>query len=290
MHHIAPCLCLIAVAGFAPALVAQETADTPTVTNNYVMLTFEQKYDDLLEVYAPDAVFFDPTGDVFPGRIAEGPVQGAEQIIALQKSWGVTGTWFDVAAAFSVGEYAVYRGTLTVSFEGSNAETPVPFLTVLRAQDGHITERTDFGEYIKSFGLGDEFDANTESTREIAGRYLDAYLHENIETQEELLADDVQFQDPTSKVFGPPSGELYEGADDLLTRRKQIYANIQDFDLEVEESFVANHHAVYIGTVHYTLNSGTVFAQPAVFVIEVRDGRVTRHWDFVDYTVGPVGS
>jgi len=25
-------------------------------------------------------------------------------------------------------------------------------------------------------------------------------------------------------------------------------------------------------------------------VIEVRDGKVTRHWDFVDYTVGPVGS
>ena len=27
----------------------------------------------------------------------------------------------------------------------------------------------------------------------------------------------------------------------------------------------------------------------AVFVIEVRDGRVTRQWDFVDYSVGPTG-
>ncbi len=231
MHHITPRLCLIAVAGFAPALVAQESVDTPTITNNYINLTFEQKYDELLDVYAPNAVFFDPTGDVFQGRVSEGPVQGAEQIIALQRSWGITGSWFDVAAAFSVGEYALYRGTLTVSFEGSDAETPIPFLTVLRAQDGHITERTDFGEYIKSFGLGDGFDANTESTREIAARYLDAYLHEDIETQEELLAEDVKFQDPTSKVFGPPSGELYEGADDLLARREQIYSNIQDFEL-----------------------------------------------------------
>ncbi len=64
MRHITTCLGLLAVAGFAPALVAQETVDTPTVTNNYVLLTFEQKYDDLLDVYAPDAVFFDPTGDV----------------------------------------------------------------------------------------------------------------------------------------------------------------------------------------------------------------------------------
>ena len=290
MQRTTACLGLLIAAGFAPALVAQESVDPPTVTNAYIQLTFEQKYDELLDVYASDAVFFDPTGDVFQGRVSEGPVQGAEQIIALQKSWGITGSWFDVAAAFSVGEYALYRGTLTVSFEGSDAETPVPFLTVLRAQDGHITKRTDFGEYIKSFGLGDGFDANTESTREIVARYLDAYLHEDIETQEDLLADDVQFQDPTSKVFGPPSGELYEGADDLLARRKQIYSNIQDFELDVEESFVANHHAVYMGTVRYTLNSGTAFAQPAVFVIEVRDGKVTRHWDFVDYTVGPVES
>jgi len=283
----------MAMAGFAPALMAQESTDTRTVTNRYVQLTFEQKYDDLLDVYAPDAVFFDPTGDVFEARVAEGPVLGAEQIIALQKSWGVTTSWFDIVAAMTVGEYSLYRGTLTVSFDGSDAETPIPFITVLRAQDGRITERTDFGEYIKSFGLGDGFDANTESTREVAGRYLDAYLHEDLETQEELLADDVQFQDPTSKVFGPPSGEMYEGPDKLLDRRKQIYANIQDFGLEVDdsfESFVANHHAVYIGTVRYTLNSGTAFAQPAVIVIEVRDGKVTRHWDFVDYTVGPVGS
>ncbi len=267
MRHIATCLGLMAVAGFVLALAAQETADTRTVTNTYVQLTFEQKYDDLLDVYAPDAVFFDPTGDVFQGRIAEGPVQGAEQIIALQKSWGITKSWFDIQTVFTVGEYSLYRGTLTVSFEGSDAEIPVPFMTVLRVQDGHIIERTDFGEYIESFGLGDEFDANTESTRETAGRYLQAYLDEDIETQKELLAEDVQFQDPTSKVFGPPSGELYEGADKLLARRKQIYANIQDFGLEVDdsfESFVANHHAVYMGTVRYTLNSGTAFAQPAV--------------------------
>ena len=39
----------------------------------------------------------------------------------------------------------------------------------------------------------------------------------------------------------------------------------------------------------YTLRNGVRYEQPAVFVVEVRDGRVTRHWDFVDYTVGPVG-
>ncbi|MFQ5529495.1 MAG: nuclear transport factor 2 family protein [Gemmatimonadota bacterium] len=288
MQRIATRLGLLAAAGFAPALTAQETPDTRTVTHTYVQLAFEQKYDDLLDVYAEDAVFFDPTGDVFQGRVAEGPVRGAEQIIALQKSWGITASWFDIQTMFTVGEYSLYRGILTVTFQGSDAETTFPFATVLRAQDGRVTERTDFGEYIQSFGLGDGFDANSESTREIADRYLHAYLHKDIDAQEELVATGVRYQDPTSKVFGPPSGELYEGAEALMDRRRQIYANLVDFELEIEQSFVANHHAVYMGTVRYSVNSGAAFAQPAVIVIEVRDGKVTRQWDFVDYTVGPV--
>ena len=73
-----------------------------------------------------------------------------------------------------------------------------------------------------------------------------------------------------------------------MDRREQIYANLVDFDLEVEQSFVANHHAVYMGTVRYSVNSGMAFEQPAVIVIEVREGLVTRQWDFVDYTAGPV--
>ena len=290
MQRNATRLGLLAMAGFAPALTAQEAPDTRTVTHAYVQLSFEQRYDDLLDVYAEDAVFFDPTGDVFEGRVAEGPVQGAEQIIALQKSWGITTSWFDIQAMFTVGEYSLYRGILTVAFEGSDAETAIPFITVLRATDGRVTERLDFGEYIQSFGLGDKFDENTESTQEIADRYLHAYLQKDIEAQAELVASDVTYQDPTSKVFGPPSGELYEGAERLMDRRRQIYANLVDFELEVEQSFVANHHAVYMGTVRYSVKRGTSFAQPAVIVIEVRDGLVTRQWDFVDYTVGPVGS
>ena len=163
-------------------------------------------------------------------------------------------------------------------------------MTVLRARDGRIIERTDFGEYIQSFQLGERFAPNTVSTAEIAARYLGAYLNEDIETTAELVSPDVVFQDPTSQVFGPPSGELYSGAEELLARRRRIYSSISDFTFDVEESFVANHHAVYMGSVRYTIASGATYEQPAAFVIEVRDGRVSRHWDFVDYTVGPVGS
>lgn len=75
-----------------------------------------------------------------------------------------------------------------------------------------------------------------------------------------------------------------------MRRRVQVFQNIQAFNLIVEKSFVASHHAVYMGTTTYTLANGQRYAQPAVFIIEVRDGKVTRHWDFVDYTIGPLSN
>lgn len=284
-------LALLALALVAPGAVGDARAqapgaDTRTVTDRYIELTFQRRYDDLRDLYADDAVFFDPTGDVFAGRVADGPVHGGEAIVALQKSWGIADARFDPDAVFTVGEYSVYRGTLDVRFEDSSASYAVPFLTVLRARDGRVVQRTDFGEYVESFGLGDGFDATTKSTRAVADRYLAAYTGGDLAAQTELVAADVRFQDPTARIFGPGSGRLFESADELLARRHQIYAAIGAFTFDVEDSFAANHHAVYWGTVRYAAG-GSRYAQPAVMIVEVHDGLVTRHWDFVDYSVGP---
>jgi ketosteroid isomerase-like protein len=268
-------------------LLAQQS--TRSVTDRYIELTFSQQYDALLDLYAADASFHDPTGDVFRGPVAEGPVQGADAIVSMQKGWGLAETVFDVQASFTVGEYSLYRGTLNTRYEGADSWTAIPFVTVLRVVEGRILERTDFGEYVESFALGSGFQANTDATNKIASQYLRAYLDGDVNTQAALASVDIIFQDPTSRVYGPPSGELYQGLDVLIARRNQIYESVSDFDFEVAESFVANHHAVFMGTTTYTLRAGQRFAQPAVFVVEVRDGKVTRHWDFVDYTVGPIG-
>jgi len=265
--------------------LAQKTA---AVSERYLELDLAGELDALLEVYAADAVFFDPTGDVFRGPVSQGPVIGAETIVAMQKGWGLAEQALKVDAAFAVGEYALHRGMLTVRYSNGEQRFPIPFVTIHRVVDGRVTERLDFGEYIETFDLGDAFDANTSSTKEVADRALQAYLDGDLETTREVSDPDIQFQDPTSKVFGPPSGELYQGRDELLRRRTQIYENIKGFNLEVETSFVANHHAVYMGQTTYTIANGTKFRQPAVFVFEVRGGKVTRQWDFVDYTVGPV--
>lgn len=279
---IAPPLAASAQSG----ALAQKTRE---VSELYLALDQAGQLDALLDVYAADATFHDPTGDVFQGPVSQGPVTGAETIVAMQKNWGLAEQAFEVDASFAVGEYALHRGTLTVRYTNGERRFAIPFVTVHRVVEGRIAERIDFGEYIETFGLGDGYDANTASTRAVADRALRAYLDGDLETTADVADPEIQFQDPTSKVYGPPSGELYQGRDELLRRRAQIYKSVTDFNLEVDKSFVANHHAVYMGTTTYTTARGMKFRQPAVFVFEVRDGKVTRQWDFVDYTVGPIG-
>lgn len=261
--------------------------DAAGVAARYLELTFDRRYDALLELYASDAVFSDPTAEVFGDPELAGPVVGASAIVALQKGWGLDRVEFHEDVGFTVGQYSVHRGTLTVGYAGSDAEVALPFATVLRIVDGRVAERIDHAEYVESFGL-DGFEDTTETTRRVAGRYLQAYLDADLDTQRELLAPDVDFQDPTAQVYGPGSGQPIRGAEALLARRARTFANVAEFGLDVERSFVSNHHAVYMGMTRYTLANGQRFAQPAVFVVEVRDGKVTAHRDYVDYSRGPV--
>ncbi len=268
--------------------VEAQRSDPAGVAERYLELSFGRQYDALLELYAPDAVFSDPTAEVFEDPEVAGPVVGASAIVALQKGWGLDRVDFQEDEGFTVGQYSVHRGTLNVGYAGSDVDVALPFATVLRVVDGRIAERIDHAEYVESFGL-DGFGDATAATRRVAERYLQAYLDADLEVQRELLAPDVDFQDPTAQVYGPGSGQPIRGADALLARRARTFANVTDFGLDVETSFVSAHHAVFMGTTRYTLAGGQRFAQPAVFVVEVRDGKVTAHRDYVDYSRGPVG-
>jgi ketosteroid isomerase-like protein len=262
---------------------------TSEVAAHYLDLTLNQRFEELLEIYAPNAVFFDPTAEVFQGPVGQGPLRGAEAIVAMEKSWGIQGSQLDVAGTFAVGSFALFHGRFKVRYGASQPWIEFPFVTVLGVRDGHVFQRTDFAEYVKAFGLGDRFDADTERTREVAARYLQAYYDADLETQAELLAPDARFQDQTAQVYGPNAGQPMEGRETIIGRRRTTFQNVKDFGLDVDESFASNHHAVFIGTTHYTLANGARYKQPAVFVVEVRNNLVTHHWDFVDYSVGPVG-
>ena len=175
-------------------------------------------------------------------------------------------------------------------FEGSESWYTIPFVTVHRIVDGKVKSRMDVGEYIQSFGMGTGFDDVMSSTNQVSKAYLKAYLDEDFEAQASLMEESIEFQDPTASVFGPDWGAAIVGRDALIQNRKRVFESISDSNFEVEDEFVSNHHAVFMGYVMYTAGDGQHFKQPAVFVIEVREGKVTRHWDFVDYSVGPSGN
>lgn len=267
-----------------PLASAQTTEE---VSLKYLGWDAQMLSDSLRTVLDDNFSFSDPTGEVFETGSSGMAVTGAEAFLELQAGWGLAEVQFDPDVSFYVGEYALHRGTYRARFSGSDTFTEIPFITVHRVQEGLLTERTDFGEYIQSFQLGSGFDENTTWTEIIADQYLAAYTGGDVRSQHVLMSEEVVFQDPTAQVFGPPSGQLFLGKGSLLSRREQIYQNIGDFSLDVASSFYANHHAVYMGHVEYTAN-GSHYRQPAVVVIEVRDQLVTRHWDFVDYSVGAV--
>ena len=60
---------------------------------------------------------------------------------------------------------------------------------------------------------------------------------------------------------------------------------------DVEDAWFSNHHAVFMGTVRFTLVAGAAgtsedvtFEHSVVFVTVVADGLVVAHRDFVDYS------
>jgi len=260
---------------------------TKDISTSYLKLDAALDYELLKDLYHDDVSFRDPTGEVFQGPSSGRRTEGVDAVVEMQRSWGLTGSEFEPTHSFYVGEYAVHRGTYRAQFGESQPWIDIPFFTVHRVVNGKIIERRDFGEYIQSFGLGDSFDESTTQTKIVADQYKKSYYAEDVDLHSALLADDAVFQDPTAQVLGPQAGQRIEGRDAIMKIRERTFANVSNFSMDVESSFYANHHAVYMGVISYTNAQGMTFHQPAISVVEVRDQHVVRQWDFVDYTVGP---
>lgn len=261
--------------------ISAAAQSTMEVSRAYLAANGASDYDRAREYMADDLIFEDPTGDVFEGPVGQGAINGADQFVALQRTWGIERSDFDPEVSFAIGEYAVHWGTNVVTTaQGQNS---IPFATVHRVVEGKLAERMDFGEYIASFGLGDGFDDSTTWTQVVADQYLQAYFDEDFDAQVTLASDDIWFQDPTARVFGPESGKQWSGKESLIGQRRRVFAQISDFGMDVDKAIYANHHAMYKGTIHYTVQGGRTFEQDALIVVEVKDQVVTRHWDFVNY-------
>jgi ketosteroid isomerase-like protein len=130
------------------------------------------------------------------------------------------------------------------------------------------------------------FGQTSSATRVVAERYFNAYVARDWERLEPLLADEAAFSDPTAAlVFGTVKRE---GKAATLKNFKEGYAAIRHMEFHPLRTFVSGEHAVYEGTLDWTLalkdgKQAVTLGMPFICVLRVVDGRVLEHRDLADY-------
>ncbi|MFT7359311.1 nuclear transport factor 2 family protein [Parasphingorhabdus sp.] len=127
--------------------------------------------------------------------------------------------------------------------------------------------------------------ALTAATAPVADAYFAAYIANDWDALEPLLAEAATFQDPTaSHIFG---GVLSDGRTAMMERFRTGYASLTHMEFTKNRSLISDESALYEGALHWgiDLGDGTLVdcVTPMVIVLTVVDGKVTRHLDYVDY-------
>lgn len=124
-------------------------------------------------------------------------------------------------------------------------------------------------------------------TRTVAAAYFRAYIARDWDVLAPLLAEGGGFSDPTaSMVFGSVK---FEGKEATLKNFREGYAAIKHMEFHEMRAFVSGDHAVFEGTLDWTLElrggkQAVTRAMPFITVLRVVGGRVLEHRDFADYT------
>jgi len=131
------------------------------------------------------------------------------------------------------------------------------------------------------------FSQLSAETRAIAEQYFKAYIARDWDRLEPLLADAGGFEDPTATlVFG---SVRFEGKTATLKNFREGYAAIKHMEFHQMRAFVSGEHAVFEGTLDWTLvlrdgKSAVTQGMPFITVLRVVRGRVLEHRDLADYT------
>ena len=131
------------------------------------------------------------------------------------------------------------------------------------------------------------FSQASQETQAVADPYFKAYIARDWDHLEPLLADQGGFADPTATlVFGPVK---FEGKQATLKNFREGYAAIKHMAFHPIRTFVSGDHAIYEGTLDWTLElrdgkQAVTEGMPFITVLRVADGHVLEHRDFADYT------
>jgi len=119
-----------------------------TVANTYLAAYEAQDFATLSTLYAPDAVFIDPTSfavDQTP------PIewQTPETIISGIRGWNVASMTYELDRRFAASDRNVFEGAVTVRYALDTGERAwrYPIVTIITVEGGQVTEHRDYTDY-----------------------------------------------------------------------------------------------------------------------------------------------
>lgn len=132
------------------------------------------------------------------------------------------------------------------------------------------------------FGQREELDLKT-----ISRTYIDAYFGKSVDIFAPMMADDVEWSDPTWAEVDP-STKPVSGKTKVLQHLEQATAEIQNMSYAIDHHFVSGNIAVFEGTLNYEWKQGTTgkvysFSMREVSVLVFESGLIIKHTDYTDF-------
>lgn len=247
----------------------------------------ENDYDRMASFYDDDAVFEDPTSDVF----LRGKAKLRETMNALdayrQLHWRVHQV---------VRDGDVIAGQASITGEANGTPFATRFATIITLKDGKIVRHIDYVDNRPPFAAlggassdklwdGRALDdvagiagAKPSSRREalgVAKDYLGALDHVAPETVENLYAEGAIFEDPTFRLF-------FRGRAAIAAYAREAFAAYH-YVRFTPETLIADADGAVIEGTAFGVSNG--FQAPLRFMtfLRVEDGKIASHADFFDY-------
>ncbi len=130
------------------------------------------------------------------------------------------------------------------------------------------------------------FEQAAKATQHVAEPYFAAYIARDWDRLAPLLAEAGSFSDPTATaVFGEVR---HAGKAAAMKNFREGYAAITHMEFRRTRAFYSSNHAVFEGTLDWTLNPGagkvaTTTGMPFITILHVASGPVRSHQDLADY-------
>lgn len=284
--------------------VAANAQNKITIANNFFD-AYEQMDFDKMGSYWDDSLKFQ---DLIVSELygLEETQYGRETMLKLwKKVFSKKPNYMDISILdqFVSGDYVVTHLILesSISRGEKTAISNGEMFTIFKIENDKITEHYDFGDYyrwdrqMKSVMEGKHNVSYPEATNIMIARdYIKAYASGDVETMASFYADQIDFKDLTAKnVFKSQNYEL-QGKDKVKSFWKGVLvdSNPGFLNVEIDGSFYASNFVMLNTRFSMVLpktwtggKEGVYVNIPIKTVLQIKEGKIIKHFDFADYNV-----